>query len=186
MRYHISNGAEKGSIFDPIRFSLGSIHTDQITAKVVEILTDDDIYARYASDPLRYLSEEGIQRDSLTDLEIVNLIQQLRIRATPSPEQNPQQIGVTDQKKEKETKTQWNFDNDKQYISKVEAAYYAERGRTTEKEKQELLQKDEGFKKNGKNAINLEKLIFDDDPDFFPAQPLVAPALFAKIRTHRK
>jgi hypothetical protein len=170
---------EKGE-FEPIRFPLGPLYTDQVTEKVIQTIVDDEAYARFVIDPHRYLAAEGICRNNVSEMEIIELIQQLRYRA--SAPDNPQSLGATDQKKEKEKGTQWNFDNSKKYIAKVEGAYYAERGRSTEKETQELMQKDEGFKKNGSGDDAVARLLFSDDPDFSPAQPLVSPALLAKIR----
>jgi hypothetical protein len=178
----VRNGDEADPAASPIRYSLGPLNTDDVTEKVIALITDDETYAKFAVDPLHYLAKEGIRRDGLSEPEIIDLVHQLRLRAAPQAPDNPQQIGATDQKKEKEKGTQWNFDHSKQYLAKVEANYWSERGRSSSTEKQELMQKDEGFKMKGKDVAGLRELLFDDDPDFHPPQPLVTPALFAKIR----
>ena len=84
--------------------------------------------------------------------------------------------------KETDSGIQNNFDRSESFLLKYENAIIYKRGNASEKTSQEDRAQDKGFQNSGVGFTPDEMLRHEIGLLFFPAQPLVTPALVDKIK----
>jgi hypothetical protein len=166
----------------PIKANIRSFTTEKAPEYLATILKNNDKLDSFLLNPEQELKANGISPEEINIPLFTELAIYLKNRQAHTKE-GPMTTNPT---KTKDKGAQWEFDQSRSWIRKVESAVIHERGRSEQKVKEELLETKKDFdEKTEKTGIGMDSTILMNPKlraHFFPAQPLVTPELIQEIK----
>lgn len=164
----------------PIKRDIGSLSVTKAPKYLARLLKNNEELKTFLADSRKALQQEGIKPEEIDVPLFTELVIYLKERTQSGAGEYV--VGATATNKKKEREQQWNFDNDKEYIINVETEAWRERGRSREKDREEIIMQDKNFKVRGVGMNPAVLLKPELRSLFFPTQPMVTPELIKKIK----
>lgn len=166
----------------PITRDIGDVAVSNGSRYLARLLKDDDELRKFLGAPRAALEQAQVETKGLDVTMFLELTLYLKAKMKERAK-TVGRLGQSAMKKQKEQAAQWKFDHDQWIWTEIESSWVRDRGRSREKNTEEILETKTEFHKDGRGQGPEKRFASEVAALFHPGQPLVTPELLEHIKS---